>query len=870
MYLTPIYIAGIVAGHLIRPGPVWGLAPGVACLVMGLAWLRPGRGPGGGIGAAGASAALLAAAAFFAGLFLASAAWLRVAPDPAVCASPRWANLSGRVVSEPRATETGYRFTVRTATAGPFWREGETLYVTVVASPVQTDGAATAAAPVPVPVEVGCDIRVAGLLAAPRPPSNPGEFDFPLYLAAAGIRHTLRAFAPPVVVSDPGSAGFGRLCRLARDGLMSAIDESLPPDQASLLDGLLFGDTSRLPPDVARDFRRAGVYHILAVSGSNVAFVAGGFLLVIRPFLRLVGFRGQRAERLAWPATAVVVAAYAVMSGFGPSVTRATLMTEAGLVYLASGRTRNPWGPVCLAAAVMLARQPLLIVDVGFQLSFAATAGIIGLCPPLLRWAEGTWLPAAAEGVPPFVGRTLRTLVAAGAVSLAAQAAVAPLLAAHFGEISVIGLVANLVVVPLSGLDVTAGLAAAVAHLCGPPGRVVAAGLFAVTSLLLQLTTASAHLAAQAPFASVIVGRPALAVSAGYYATLAWVRRGAAEAKALRRMAAALVVALGLAAGHLGAGLAAGAVGARPAEAVFLDVGQGDALFARLADGRTILVDGGPPGAGERVICPFLRCRGSGRLDTVIVTHGHDDHAGGLAEVIADPGLSIGEILLAPGLVGSLTAYLPDGTAGTPTPLQALLSAAEARGIPVRPIAADAGAAAGLDPEAAGLRLEGADPALDVLWPPASGSGEAAAVPTSEQSQENDRSLVLRLRLGFVTLLLPGDLEATGEARLLETLGRAAPATLGSLGLKVGHHGSPAATTLDFLGAVSPRFAVISVGTNSFGHPSPETEGRILKAGVVLFETKADGAIDLDVRGRKATVTTFLSGRGLRLGFKGP
>ena len=855
MRLAPFYVAGVAVGHLTRPHPLAPLAAGAACLVIAATGLigpatARRRIPGG---------PLFVAAAFFAGVALAAAAWLRLTPDPALTRATKWAVVDGRVVSEPAAVTNGYRFLLRAVGAGRWWRAGETLYVTVeTAQPAAAGGGKAAAggdkaaaggekaaaasertaevtgtAPEP-----GCLVRVAGFLGRPRPPGNPGEFNFPLYLASAGIRYTLFAAAEPAVRAAPSgpSDAFARWCRRTRDRLTAAIEAGLPPDQAALLEGLVFGETGRLPEETARDFRRSGVYHILAVSGSNVAFVVGGFLLLVRPLLRLTGVRGPRAERLAWPATALVAAGYAVMSGLGSSVVRATLMAEAGLVYLWLGRRRDPWGPLCLAAVLMVTRHPLVILDVGFQLSFGATVGILGLYPYLRRAVAAGRVSPLVGALPTFIRPAADTVVQAALVSLSAQAAVAPLLAAHFGEVSLVGLVSNLIVVPLSGLDVTVGLAAGIVRLCGPPGRFIAVGLFWLTSLLLRLTVGAAHLLARAPLATVIVGCPPIAVVAAYYLALVWVVRGTGKGRAGRRAVLACLLAVGLAAGQ-GLGAAAAAAVRETADVVFLDVGQGDCLFACLPGGRTLLVDGGPVGAGDRIIGPFLRHRGCGRLDAVVVTHVHDDHVGGLVEVLSDPGIAVGEIVVGPGLTeagGDL--------------VQALLATAATRGVPVRRVAA-------------GDRLPGFEDVTEVLWP-------APGLPSptvSRSSRENDLSLVCRLRAGWVGLLLPGDLEATGEAGLLGALGPGAPSALGAVGLKVGHHGSGSATSRPFLEAVGPSFAVVSVGENSFGHPSPDTEDRLGRAGAAVFETRADGAVILNVRGRRAVVWTFLSRRGLDL-----
>ena len=824
--LTLAYASGVAGGNLLRPAPWQPLALGLGCLVLTCWAGKSGRGAGGW------SRTLWPAvlgAAFFAGAVLSAAAWVRLdlAPQPA-----RWAVVEGSAVSEARATESGYRFLLRATRTGRYWRAGETIYVTVRATEDATVGVAGgAAADGSEAAAPGDLVTVRGFLARPRPPGNPGEFDFPRYLASAGVRYTLTAEGVPAVRPPPGlsaARAVGAACRGVRDRLVSGIDAGLPADEAALLGGLLFGDTSRLPEDVARDFRRSGVYHILAVSGSNVAFIAGGFWLVSRPLLRLGGYRGSRSERVLWPATALVLVAYAVMSGLGPSVVRATLMAEAGLLYLWLGRRQDLWAPLCLTILVMLSARPLIILDVGFQLSFAATLGILVVYPPLWRSVR-----ARFRGV-------VTTLAQAGAVSLAAQAGVLPLLAVHFGEVSVVGLVANIIVVPLSGVALTVGLAAGAADLAGGLGHLLSLPLFAVTSLLLKVLTGTARLFAGVPGASVITGSPPVGLVVLYYLAVAWVVRGAAVGKARLRLTAVVAAGLALSVGTLAVGTVGLVAGHRTMEVTFLDVGQGDSIYVRLPGGQSLLIDGGPVGAGRRVLGPFLRHRGIRRLDVVFVTHLHDDHTGGLAELLADPGISVGEVVVGPGSAGS------PGSA-----VAALLEAASRRRIPIREAAA-------------GLRLVSPDGQvrLEVLGPAvATGAGppEPPGAPLTSSSRENNASLTLLVTSAATAFLFPGDLETTGEGPLIAWLSARLPRTA-RLILKVAHHGSSFATSATFLAVAHPEVAVVSVGRNAFGHPSPDTLGRLRLVGAEVRLTQSDGAITATLRDGVLRLSGYLSG----------
>jgi competence protein ComEC len=432
---------------------------------------------------------------------------------------------------------------------------------------------------------------------------NPGVFDYAAHLAREGIRVVGAVPAERVLALEPAAPAWpARLRRRA----IAAMGEALPPVSAALLAGLLLGERGDLPADVQDAFRRAGVYHVLAVSGFNVALVAAaawGLLATLRA-----------PPRVAWAGAIAAVAAYAAIVGPEPSVLRATVMAVLVLAALLLEREAAVVNGLALAALVILALRPGDLADPGFQLSFAATLGIV-LAP-----------------------RPRHVVAGALAVSLAAQAAVTPITLAHFNQLSLIGPLANLAAVPLAALATVVGL---VAVLLGFASDGAGATLLAGTWPSLLLLRWTAALAAAVPGAVVHLPAPGPAASLAYAAGLAaalgaW-RLAATDRRRARRLGAA-------AAALLGAALVLGAWPLlRPADGrlrlTVLDVGQGDAIVIESPDGRVALVDAGPggpyrPDAGARVIAPYLWNRGVLALDAVLLTHADADHAGGAPSLL--------------------------------------------------------------------------------------------------------------------------------------------------------------------------------------------------------------------------------------------
>lgn len=451
------------------------------------------------------------------------------------------------------------------------------------------------------PLAEGQRVRLEARLDRPIGFRNPGTFDHAERLAQHGIAVVGTTRAERVEAEPAEPPWNARVRRFAVD----AMREALPPASAALLAGLLLGERTGLPPEVDAAFRRAGVYHVLAVSGFNVALVASTTWTLLT--------LARVPRRLTSVGAIAVVLGFAAVVGPQPSVLRATLMAVLVLAALLLERDAAVLNSLALAALVILALRPTDLHDPGFQLSFAATAGIV--LAPMPR----------------------QPLLAALAVSAAAQLAVLPITLAHFNQVSTIGVIANLAVVPLAGVATVLGLvAAALAGL----SSLVAGWLFAATWPVLLLLRWAVMLAAAAPAAVIHLPAPGAGAIVAYAAALglglaAWHLRATRLLRARRLGLAAGVLALASTLLTLWPAL-------RPADGRLrvsvLDVGQGEAIVIEGPDGRTVLVDAGAGGpyrldTGERVVAPFLWNRGIRRLAAVVVTHADIDHAGGMAAV---------------------------------------------------------------------------------------------------------------------------------------------------------------------------------------------------------------------------------------------
>ena len=624
----------------------------------------------------------------------------------------------------------------------------------------------------------------------------------------------------------------------------------LTPDDAGMLNAMLFGDRSRLTHELRLGFERTGSFHLFVVSGMHVALLAGLLFFIAR--------RLRLGEVPATALTLTLTCAYALLTGFGVPVQRALLMTAVFLFSRLLSRKRNTLNALGAAALAVLVWSPRALFEASFQMTFLAIVAIAGIAMPL---GERTFLPyahAARNLRDPWrdsaltprlahfrmmlrfwgevcgdalgfriAGIRTRNLPAASVrltlwaaqlalIGLIAEAVMVLPMALYFHRATVFALPANMVSIPLVGVLAPLGLATFLASLLSPwlaalPGSAMALLLHGITGLIHRISHAQA--------ADLRVPGPTLAHALLAFACIAFccwaVRRSRAIAwivLAVLPLAVAIVLWPLPPAVHL-----------NTLEVTAIDVGQGDSLLVVGPTGRTLLIDaGGPTGAaanaenaqgaaafdvGEEVVSPYLWSRHVRRLDIVALTHAHSDHMGGMPAVLRN--FRPRELWV---------AVDPNSA-----PYRALLAEAVALGIKVRHLRA-------------GDALSWDTIAISVLAPTPAYANPGPPI--------NNDSLVMRIQFGQSSALLEGDAEAPSERTMVAAAlsGNATSALGPDTLLKVGHHGSRTSTTPEFVTLAAPQDAVISVGRrNTFGHPRPEIVARLAAARAHVFRTDQFG-----------------------------
>ncbi|HXG42467.1 MAG TPA: ComEC/Rec2 family competence protein [Dehalococcoidia bacterium] len=634
-----------------------------------------------------------------------------------------------------------------------------------------------------------------------RPPPSPPGFDYRAHLSRRGIV-ALSDFPRLRLLAQGEGSGVAATLIGWRERLAEALQRSLPEPQASLSEGVLLGRRAALPAELRAAMDAAGLSHLLAVSGQNVALLAG---------LAVGGLSWALGRRWAAVVAVATVVAYAVLVGGQPPVVRAAIMSALFLVARMVGRPGGGLQPLLLAAAV-IAHDPQVVHDLSFQLSFASTLGLVALSPSLAAWGEA-WLTRLG----PAVHALLRPAVEVLALTLAAVALVLPISALAFGRASLAAPLANLAAAPAFIASLVGSATVALAGTLWPP---LGDWLWPLAWVPAAYLTAVARAFGALPVASLSLDGFGLGHAFAYYALLGlgtWaVARWRPElpqrpplaswALAVVLLAPMTVLALWLTAaqstpsGHL--------------QVTFLDVGEGNAVLVTTPAGRRVLIDGGPD--GQAVVAALSRHLRpwEGRIDLVVLTYPRAGRLAGLLEVLDR--YHVAQVLAPP--VGGGTALF-----------RAWQDALWREGADV---------AYG----SAGHRLVLDGAVLEVLSP--------EGPPLTTPSDPRPWALVLRLTLGQVSFLFPSDAPVRVQERLAaERLPLAGPV------LYLPGNGARGSLSPLLVSAAAPWVTVLSVGEdNRYGHPSAEVLEMV--SGTPLLRTDTHGDVTFETDGRRLQVRT--------------
>lgn len=577
-----------------------------------------------------------------------------------------------------------------------------------------------------------------------------------------------------------------------REYISSVLSSAIPDTLASgFVEAVLIGAGNSLPPETWQEFNRAGLTHILVVSGFNLGLVA----LFIYYMLRLLRIRSRLVRSVI---TLAVVTTYLLIIGGQPSILRATIVVIVFLAARIFERKTDLLNITAAAACINLIINPNELFNIGFQLSYGAVFSLAVIAPQFDR------LFLSEENTLSIKNRVVRVVSKTFIGTLAVFLGTLPILIYHYQQVSIVGLVSNILIIPISGMITILGMLII-------PLSLVSSFLASLygegLELIVKLTLGISQIASSMPFAMITLPRPTIISIVLFTSILIYCISSQSRERFIGRMitSTAFVAVLML--------INIPFVSAITKEdgkltVTFFDVGQGDAALIRTPSGKSYMIDFGGRGQSgrwqaERSILPLLRAEGISSIDGAFISHMHYDHYAGL-EPLLKAGY-IKKIYSCGEKTENLTAY-------------ALDSITYYSRIPVEQVAQGKKFDEGIS--------------MYILSPDTKGDHVI--------EDKNHRSIIIKLVYGKTSFLFLADAESDAERALVDRYGE----FLKSDVVKIAHHGSRSSSIHELISLTKPSYAVVSVGErNAFGHPSVNVLERWHRSGARVMSTAHSGAL---------------------------
>ena len=668
-------------------------------------------------------------------------------------------------------------------------------------------------------LEYGDKILIKGEFVEPSEARNYGGFDYKEHLKSIKIHGTIKADSIEILAKNSNNPIF-TFANNINLKIKENINKLIPEKYSAIFTGLILGDTSKVEEEVNEDFKIANISHVLAISGMHITYIVIGIELLLKKGI------GKRKTRII---TIIILVMYMFITGFTPSVVRASIMGIIMLISKLIHRKNDIWTSISLSLLILLIYNPFLILNVGLQLSYLGTIGIVCFNKNVYNFLRK--LKIRNKKIKYRINRKfilfMDKIKEILSVTLSAQIVILPILLFNFNILGIYFFISNILVSIIIGPIIIIGfICILISFISIEIAKILSIFMSVGIQILISISEIS-HL----PFSKIYIPTPKVWQIVIYYIcvivtnkiyisfnlkepdfTSIRIRNLVALLKFKFRqnknkVLKVLIVFV----------LLVFILNTIPEKLKihFVDVGQGDCTFITTPQNKTILIDGGGSmseeyDVGKSTLLPYILDRGYTKLDYVFISHFDQDHVGGILTILEE--LRVGQVYISKQEQESEN-------------YQKFLKIVKDKKIQVKVLK-----------QGDCLKIE-KNLYIDILWP------------IEEQIQENvlnNNAMVMKLRYGKFSMLFTGDIEAIAEEKILDFYKEKGESILKSDVLKVAHHGSKTSTTQSFFEKVNPKICLIGVGKNNmFGHPTAEVLERI--NGTKIYRTDEDGEIILEI-----------------------
>ena len=629
---------------------------------------------------------------------------------------------------------------------------------------------------------------------------NEGGFDYKQYLKSKNVYGIISVDKKDIKLIKKNNVDvIDLLANKVSNSMKIKIEQNLSNETSKLLSGILIGNKNNLQKEIQEDFRNSSLSHVLAISGMHVSYIILGITFVINKM--------KFNKKVSKVITIFILLFFIILTGKTASVTRACFMSSYIILASLFHKKAHVLASISISLLIILIINPYLILDIGLQLSYGGTIGIVLIYPILkkLKKKKEDKNSKFKKIIHKIKDKILDIIL----ITISANLVIFPIVLFHYNTISFTFIISNLLISPIIGIIIILGFISVFAsYIISPISKV----MFLILQIFLNLLIKIAHFCAELPFSKVYFPTPKIYVIVIYYVFLIFIILARNKIIVIKKINkkiiiifVIIIIILNLILNFI----------PKTFTISFIDVGQGDSMLISTPKGKKILIDGGGSrdeesfNIGKQTLIPYLLNKGITKLDYILISHFDSDHVGGILSVLEE--LKVEKVIICEQEENENYRRFKEIVKNKKIKVYVVKKGDN-------------------------LKIE-ENILLNILWPKDEKIKENAI---------NNNSIVAKLNYKSFSILLTGDIEKIAENEILKEYENSN--ILNANILKVAHHGSKSSSINEFLEKVKPQIALIGVGEkNTFGHPNEGVLKRLKNINTKIYRTDKKGEITIKI-----------------------